>query len=229
MFGLTHKIHVCFDIVYIIKNTIEVIMIHRFGISEGLGNEAFDAVHESFRSDIDQRHSYLSLHDPDSNDIKFARQLADEMINISGAEVKIFIRTDNGDYDAVWDEDPDPTYWNAIYLKGFFKPKPIETELTKWGLDTVNKTEIVFSHRQVYNLVGDRMFRPGDVIQLPFNAIPVSPKNYRILNSSPSGNFRYIWLYYTCQLELLTADINVRPEEDMLEEDHSNVGYKESL
>lgn len=206
-------------------------MIHRFGYGDGVGDEVFDAVHESFRSDIDQRHTPLALHDPDSADIKMARQLADEIINVSGAEVKIFVRTENADFDAVWDEDPDPTYWNPILIKGFFKPKPIETELKRWGVDTNNKTEIIFSHRQVYGLLGERMLRAGDVIQLPFNAIPINPKNYRILNATPSGNFRYIWLYFTCQIELLTADITVRPEEDMMDDEHIQSGgqYRESL
>lgn len=206
-------------------------MIHRFGMSEGIGDEAFDAVHESFRSDIDQRHTSLALHDPDSADVKLARQLADEIINVSGAEVKVYVRTDNNDYDAVWDEDPDPTYWNSIPVKGFFKPKPIETELKRWGVDTANKTEIIFSHRQIYNILGERMLRAGDVVQLPFNAVPISPKNYRILNATPSGNFRYIWLYFTCQLELLTADITVRPEQDMQDDEQieSNGRYRESI
>ncbi len=206
-------------------------MIHRFGFAQGIGDEAFDAVHESFRSDVDERHTPLALHDQESIDIKLARQLADEMISISGAEVKVYIRTDNNDYDHVWDEDPDPTYWTPVTLKGFFKPQQIEVELQRWGADTINKTEIIFSHRQLYNLLGERMLRIGDVIQLPFNAVPISPKNYRVLNGTPSGNFRYIWLYFTCQLELLTADITVRPEADMPvdEQDMSGGRYRESL
>ena len=206
-------------------------MIHKFGFAQGIGDEAFDSIHESFRSDIDQRHTPIALHDPESADIKLARQLADEMVNVSGAEVKIFVRTDNNDFDSVWDEDPDPTYWTPIFVKGFFKPKPIEMELKRWGVDTTNKTEIVFSHRQVFNLLGERMLRAGDVIQLPYNAVPVSPKNYRVLNGTPSGNFRYIWLYFTCQLELLTADITVRPEADMPDDEPIQSGgqYRESL
>lgn len=206
-------------------------MVHRFGISYGVSEDTFDAVHESFRSDVDQNNTALALHDPESADIRLARKSADEMISISGAEVKIYVRTDNNDYDAVWDEDPDPTYWNAIVIKGFFKPKPIESELKRWGIDTTNKTEIVFSHRQLYNILGERMLRVGDVVQLPFNSVPMSPKNYRVLNATPSGNFRYTWLYFTCQLEILTADIAVRPEVDMQDDPQLNTGgkYRESI
>ena len=51
------------------------------------------------------------------------------------------------------------------------------------------------------------------------------------MNATPSGNFRYIWLYFTCQVEILTADITVRPEEDMPTEEHvrTNGVYRESI
>ena len=77
------------------------------------------------------------------------------------------------------------------------------------------------------------MLRTGDVVQLPYNAatMALNPKNYRILNATPSGNFRYNWLYLTCQLETLTADIAVRPEEDMPAEEPIRTGgqYRESI
>lgn len=190
-------------------------MAHRFGEIQGVDISNYDSVFESMRSDIDRTHSSLAIHDPESNDLKTARQLADEVINISGAMLKVFLRTDNADYDAVWDEDPDPTYWTPLSIKGFFKPNAIEAELERWGVDVKNKVEVTFSHRQLYELVGERMLRPGDVIQIPFNSIPISLKNYRVTNATPTGNFRYNWLYYMCQSELLTADITVRPDQDM--------------
>lgn len=194
---------------------------------------ASDNVLTSYRSDVEQRNSPLALHDPDSADVKLARLKAREMINISGAEVTVYTRTENADFDSVWDEDPDPTYWAPFGLKGFFKPQPLEAELKQWGAEVINKTEIVFEHAQVNQLLGERMLRPGDVVQLPYNAamVALGPKNYRILNATPSGNFRYNWLYLTCQLETLTADITVRPEEDMPDEEpmRTNGQYRESL
>jgi hypothetical protein len=162
-----------------------------------------------------------------------ARLQAREIVNVSGAEVTIYLRTDNADYDSVWDEDPDPTYWNPIKLKGFFKPQPLEAELKQWGAEVVNKTEITFDHHEIVQLTGNRMLRAGDVIQIPYNSsnIAIGPKNYRILNATPDGNFRYIWLYVKCSIESLTADITVRPEHDMPEEEQmkTNGQYRESL
>lgn len=205
---------------------------YRFGVNTGqVSPDTFDTILESYRSESEQRNTLIAIHDVESRDVRLARSLAEEMVNVVGAEVKVYVRTDNADFDVVWDEDPDPTYWNPIYTKAFFKPQPIETELTKWGADTVNKTEVVFSHFQLHQMLGDRMLRAGDVIQLPYNAAAISPKNYRVLNATPSGNFRYTWLYFTCQVETLTADITVRPEEDMPEEEHirTNGQYRESL
>lgn len=205
---------------------------YRFGVDTGqISPGTFDTIWESHRSESEQRNTPVAIHDVESRDITLARSMADEMINVVGAEVKVFVRTDNADFDAVWDEDPDPTYWAPISIKAYFKPEPIQTELTKWGADTVNKTEVVFSHHRLHQLLGDRMLRAGDVIQLPYNAAAISPKNYRILNATPSGNFRYTWIYLTCQVETLTADIAVRPEEDMPEDEQikTNGQYRESL
>jgi hypothetical protein len=210
--------------------------IYSFGYDlDGRTEEGFDSGTPDFRSDSEQRNSPLSVYNPESLDVKTARTLSDEMINISGAEVKVFIRTDNNDFDAVWDEDADPTYWSSEMMKAFFKPAPLETELKKWGADTVNKTEVVFSHRQVFQKFGERMLRPGDVIQLPFNAAmdDKSPKTYRVVNASPSGNFRYNWLYLSCAVETLNADISIRPHElDSIPDEvdtRTNGAYRESF
>lgn len=209
--------------------------IYRFGFELDNFGPDFLSGAPDFRSDTDQRNSALSVYDTEAPEIKTARTLADEIINISGAEIKVFVRTDNSDFDVVWDEDADPTYWSSDLMKAFFKPAPLETELKKWGADTINKTEVVFSHRQLYEKYGERMLRTGDVLQLPFNSsfVDRNPSNYRVINGTPSGNFRYTWLYFTCAVETLNADISVRPQElfPMPEEVpvNTNGAYRESI
>lgn len=194
-------------------------MIYSFGhsfdqVPEG---DLFTKVAKDFRSDVQQRYTQVAIHDKDSNDLAQARKQADEIINVSGAEIVVYTRTENADYDNVWDADPDPTYWNPVPMKAFFKPQPLESELKKWGVDTENKTEIVFSHRQVFELFGERMLRSGDVVRIPYNVATqaTAPKNFRITNATPSGNYRYYWLYFTCAIEVLTADMTVRPSDDL--------------
>lgn len=209
--------------------------VHRFAVDVGqIGGDQFDDAKPDFRSDVEQRHTPLALHDPDSNDLELARKKADEIINVSGAEIKVYIRTDNQDYDKLWDADADPTYWNPVPMKAFFKPAPLEVELKKWGADTENKTEIVFSHRHLFKQFGDRMLRTGDVIQVPYNAATeaLNPRYFRVTNGTPSGNYRYHWLYFTCQVTLLTADMTVRPDDAApmpVEVASDRGGYRESF
>jgi len=211
--------------------------IYGFGTNEDVlpEGDSFTSVRTDFRSEVEQRYTQVAIYQPDSNDLKQARKQADEIINVSGAEVKVYARTENNDYDPVWDSDPDPTYWNCVSLKAYFKPQPLEAELKKWGAEIINKTEIVFSHRHLYEEFGPRMLRTGDVIQIPYNAATTAtaPKNYRVTNGSPTGNFRYNWLYFTCQVEVLTADVTVRPADDtpMMQEEpiQSGGAYRESL
>jgi hypothetical protein len=170
--------------------------------------------HESVRTDVENRYSPVSIYNLNNDDIKNVKRHADEIINISGAEVIVYIRTDNSTTDNVWDEEPDPTYWNKTQLKAYFKPQPFELEMKLWGIDNKNKTEIVFSYLSIYDEFGDRLMRPGDVIQLPYGHIK-GPKNYKVNNVTPSGNYRYTWLYLTCVAELLNSDIAIRPENDI--------------
>lgn len=168
----------------------------------------------STRTEEERQFSPLSIYNVGNQDIQDARRYAGEMINISGALVNLYIRTDNNTIDDVWDEEPDPTYWNKLILKAYFKPQPFELELKLWGIDNRNRTEIVFNYLEIYDHFGDRLLRPGDVVQLPYNHIG-GPKNYKINNVSPHGNFRYTWLYLNCVAEVLNADMAIRPEQDI--------------
>ena len=189
---------------------------------------------QDFRSDSEQLNSALSLFNNEAPELRTARKLVDESININGAEVNVFLRTNNDDINEVWEEDADPTYWNPFKIKAFFKPTPIELELKKSGVDVENKMEMSFSHRQIYMVCGGRMLRAGDVIRAPYNSAQtdLAPRYFRVTNATPSGNFRYNWLYLTCKLESITADITVRPVKDVMgdiEIIKTNGAHRESL
>jgi hypothetical protein len=204
--------------------------IHNFG-SGNVSGADFTSAFQSFRSDTQQENSPLSLYNNESKDIQLVRTQAEEQMNIVGAEALIYTRTDNADFDSVWDEDADPTYNSPKGMKAFWKFEAIQTELVKWGVDTKIKLEITFTHMGIYSDFKERMLRPGDVIQIPYGSVPITPKNFRVLNATPTGNYRYAWIYFTCQVEQLTADITVRVEDDMPAEDQTRSGgvYRESL
>lgn len=193
-------------------------MIHEFGNpmdNPGSGYAAWQGTTDQ-RTDIEKDYSHLSIHDPESADIATAHRLAREQVEISGANVRVYVRTNNQDRDYVWDEDPNPSYHNPINMKAFFKPQALEAELKRWGVDTTNKAEIVFVKEDLTKLWPERLLRPGDVIEIPYNS-PANngPRFFVIKNATPSGNFRYTWLYYTCATETLSADATVRVIDDV--------------
>jgi len=206
--------------------------LYEFGSREELpGPNHFLQQSQDFRSDEQKENGPLSIYQPDSPEVLTARTQADETINTSGAQVKIYPRTDNADFDLVWEEDPDPTYLNHYRMKAFFKPANLKIELKKWGIQTEAPTEIVFSHRMLYEVFGERMLRAGDVIYLPYNAAAINPTHYRVTNGAPSGNFRYVWLYFTCQAVVLKADSTIRPQDDLQDrpqDDPGGAGFRES-
>jgi hypothetical protein len=171
-----------------------------------------------FRSDVAKSNPLFQAFDEESPDISTVKQIALEMIQINGAPVKVHIRTDNADHDRVFDEDADPTYWAPFDIKGFFVPNPMEYELTLWGVDSPNKTVIVFALSQVAEKFPNRLFRPGDLIELPYDsASQQKPKYFMIDNAQETGNFRYSWLYLTCQTTLVVGDVNILPPNDAVE------------
>lgn len=172
---------------------------------------------EGFRTDAEVENSPVNVHREDAADVETAQRLASEQVSVSGAKVNVFIRTDNGDFDDVWDEDADPTYFNAVPLRCYFKPQPLELELKRWGVDAVNKSEAVFAISHLTQHWPGRMLRSGDVLELPYNhpVANLDPGFYKVVNASPSGNYKYSWLYYTCNIETLDADVTVRVKDDM--------------
>lgn len=171
------------------------------------------------RSDVETFNPLYQVHDVNAADIQTVKRIVGEMIRIAGAAVQVHTRTDNDDVDGVWDEDPDPTYWNPKLFKAFFVPQPLEFELTQWGVDVPNnQTDIVFALDDVVTEWPTRLLRPGDLIEIPYNSLSVQkPKYFYVNNAQESGNFRYIWLYMKCTCALLTGDVNIRPATDQVQ------------
>lgn len=169
------------------------------------------------RSDAERLNSALSLHNQNNPDIGYSERLAEEVINLAGAWVKVFKRT-RASADDLWEEDPDPTYKNGIMLKGRFIQVPVETQQTRHGLDSPNQLVIQFSRANVFKLFNSKMISEGDIIIIPTNTLTVTqdtdlrsgPGNrmnsYRVLKSAEAGPFRYRWLYWNCTVENILGD-----------------------
>lgn len=204
--------------------------IYHFGPDE---NSVTSDILPDFRSDVEQYNSKLAIYNNNAPEIATAIKLAQEIINTSGAEVTVYLRTDNDDHDRIWNEDPDPTYWNPYKLKAHYRLEQLETELKKWGIDTSNKLKITFSYDQASRMF-NRPLRTGDVISVVYDCNDgtsklLKPRNYRVVNATPSGNFRFVWLYYTCDTEILNSDMAVRPVNDINSVSNVEETYREYI
>jgi len=185
-------------------------MIHRF--SQGHTDTTRKAPRQRrmmTRNDMERGYPLIQLHDTESVDHLLVGSISEEIVNISGGEVVVYPRTDSESYDDVYEEDPNPTYGSGIRLKAYFVPQPIEAQLTPWGVDVENKSTVVFSKEQVIRSFGERLIRIGDLITLPYNASLIKPDRYRVLNAYDSGNFRYNWFYWSCDVENITDDVTL--------------------
>jgi hypothetical protein len=171
------------------------------------------------RLDQEKTNSLLSSYNHDSPDIAYAERLAEELVNLSGAWITVYQRTQNeGNKDEVWDEDADPTYRNGKKIKGFFEPAPADIQLTRYGVDIQNQTTVHFSRANIFQTFGKRMISEGDVLIVPHNTMSAAQipdiregvhnrvDRYRVIKASDSGNFKYRWLYWSALIENITGD-----------------------
>jgi hypothetical protein len=204
-------------------------MIHDFNFQQSFSN--IDDLPEH-RTEAEKQLTELSVYNHGSPDISYAERLAEEIINISGAPIMVYKRGRNP-LDDVWEEDADPTYERGLKLKGWFTPEPAEISLTRYGVDVPNKTNVVFSRATVLKQFGNRMIAEGDILIVPHNTLigtqftdtrDGSADNridqFRVIKSGDTGNFKYRWLYWSCNVENVTGDstiqVDFRNEEDFV-------------
>jgi hypothetical protein len=181
--------------------------VHDFNFSVDERILSIDDVPDN-RSDVEKQFSPLSVFNHLKPDLGYAERLAEEAINISGAWLMIFARTDNEDFNKTYEEDPNPTYKNGVRLKGYFKPEPLQLQLTKWGVDAPNTTTVVFARSAILDAFGQkRMIRPGDMLEIPHNSTGlVRSRRFRVVDAQDTGNFQYRWLYFSALVENIPDD-----------------------
>lgn len=187
--------------------------VHDFFRNFNETDERFSSIDDlpDHRSDIEKQHTPLSVYNHDKPDLAYAERLAEEVINISGGWVTLYLKeplVDQNNLDDVWDEDADPIYQQGRDMKAWFKLDSLNLELTRWGIDSPLQITVVFPRAILIKEVGeDRLITVGDVIEVPYNAPKLrGPARFRVLNAYDSGSFHYRWLYYTAVCELLISD-----------------------
>lgn len=173
------------------------------------------------RSDIEREASPIQVFDHLNPDISLAERRAKESMDVGGAWVKVYLkmitkRPDNiameglQTAEEIWNEDPTPIYSNAISMKGYFKPDAQKFELTKFGIDSAMKISITFLRSDLLknNMIGDRLIKPGDQIEIPYNDINEKnfPMRVTVVDASNVGNYRYRWIYWKVVCEISKND-----------------------
>lgn len=167
-----------------------------------------------FRTERQKQLSPANIYNPDVEDLAMAERMAEELCNISGAFINVYLRVENeANVDDVFKEDSDPTYDDPVMMKGVWRPEPLKTELTKWGADATNVATIAFSRATVIKKLR-RPVRAGDILAAPQNQI-LQDHNldqqqdllfYRVLDAQNDGNYRFRWLYWKCIAEPILGD-----------------------
>jgi hypothetical protein len=194
--------------------------IHQFGPQFGPAQkQRFESIDEvpDFRNDAEKTQSLVSVYNHNKVDISLVERWTEEVTNISGAWVKLYLKQ-TLKTDDVWEEDPDPVYSDAIDIKAFFRPEPRLVELTRWGIDAPLKLTIVF-HRATllkHQMIGERLVIPGDVVVAPYNHVTEStdPLQLRVLNSTPDGTWHYRFMYQKAVCEVMPTDRTIKVKHD---------------
>jgi hypothetical protein len=184
------------------------VAIHNF---DGTNKDVYSSMDKipDYRSDADRLQSPLSAHQ-DKIDIALAERQSEEAINVSGGWTIIYKRVRHGGYDEVWEEEADPMYESGKKFKGLFKPQPITSDLTKWGIDNPSKVVIIYSRAVIFKNFGDRLIKIGDIIQTPQNSLIYKDmRRLRVTNVAETGMYMYRWLYLTVSAEFITGDISL--------------------
>lgn len=184
--------------------------IHNFGNND----EKYSSIDElkDFRSEMEKENTLLSAYNNDKADLALYERNAEEIINISGAWTKLFLKeptnSDTEDPTDIYDEDRSPQYRSGISIKAFVKFNAWTNELTRWGIDTPLTIDVTFSRAILGKTIGfNRMLKPGDVIEVPYNrSTSKGPLRFRVKNEKEAGAVNYRWLYYVANAELMVGD-----------------------
>jgi hypothetical protein len=169
--------------------------------------------HPDFRSDVQQLYPLIAQHNESNPDHQLVGGLSKEVLRVSGAEVKLFLRTENYDHDSVWGEDPDPTWWQPLLIRAFYEFPLLTVSAEAWGPDMNLSFDLFLSYQEVLEIVGPRMIRHGDVFRLPVNAVaPLPIRDFEVTSSSPFKQWHYQWVYWKCTVANISGDAKMRPD-----------------
>ena len=112
--------------------------------------------------------SKLNMFDPTNPDTGLFNVVDGELVKISGSELLIFAYVADENYDKLYDENRAKTHYKPPKLAyGHYDPRPIEENLSEFGIELTNDQLFTFNKQTVERQIGRRLI-PGDVIKPKF-------------------------------------------------------------
>ena len=148
--------------------------------------------------------SELSFFDQENADINLFNLIDDELIRIAGSELLYFKFYQTNDYDEVYLESRSkPMAGEPIDVYGHYEPKPLEQNLTEFGLELTNDQLFVFNKSYISGKIG-RDPLEGDIIKPKFQN-----QKYEILEVQEDGFQIYGVYHMICIAKLLRDEVEV--------------------
>ena len=168
------------------------------------------------RTDEQKENSPLSQYNHENPDIALAERQAQELTELAGVPIIIYkykiMEHVKDSVQDLWNEEQTKIYDNGTWAKGLIKMDLFQQYLTKFGIDTPLKLNVNFSRTKLLELFGEELIRVGDVLRIPLN-IPGKqfPHYFSVVEAHSASNFKFRWIYWTCQTVLMLNDDEIRP------------------
>jgi len=112
--------------------------------------------------------SLLSLFDKGNPGKNLFNLVDDEIIKLSGSEILVYKYMKSEDFDDVHMEaNSKPILKDPIRVFGNFDPRPLEENLTQFGVEVQNDQVFIFNKSYIERRIG-RSIIPGDVLKTVF-------------------------------------------------------------
>ena len=120
---------------------------------------------------MDTRNSEMSMFDLDNPDIGLFDLIDDELVRLAGSKLMIYKYIRDTNFDDVYQEDTQKVISKrGIVVEGFYDPRPVEENLSGFGLEIENDQVFTFNKSYIeYKL--KRPLIAGDVIKPKFQNI----------------------------------------------------------
>ena len=110
----------------------------------------------------------LSMYDPTNPDINILNVVDGELVGLAGSQLLVYRYEQGEDFDDLYDEHRGKAlYQNPVVAVGHYDPRPVEENLSEFGLELTNDQTFTFNLTDIDSAVGRRL-RPGDVIKPKF-------------------------------------------------------------